>query len=1278
MDYYWECLNKSALPEKVLGMYLLQTLWGKSLAGKIPGSVKLMAPDSVSTLTISHVAADSMVVVPQDLDTEVLKSDETLDSFNADNIADKFNSFECLGIELYDRHDLDKVAFEHFKRTILYHQDKKQFECGIPWMHGSPPADLPSNYYVVLNMFKSTMRKLDNNPVQKEQYRQVHLSEIENDFIERVPENELKDASVQKHFLHHFPVFKKDPNSTTPCRRVFNASFRTKGHISLNDSMLKGPILTPNILKVLMRLRVRKYLMCADVSKAFPRVLLRQLDRNFTCFFIRSNWDDENSPVECFRFKVVMFGSSSSPFLLNATILHLFENTAVLDNLIDCYVDNLFFGLHTVEELTVAMRQAIEVFDLASMPLREWASNSEEMNKTFQDRGIFTKAKANLKTLGYEWNFAEDKWMIAQVSFETENVCKQSLLSNLCSVFDPLGLVNPAIVSARILVQRCWEMGIQWKPSLPQDMVEEWKENVKEISQSLKLQHDRFIGITNLEDVSLHVFGDAGEKSIGVVAYLVSRKATCMFASKLKICPLKFKSFTIPRKELVALCLAVRFARFIVTSLEGLLSFTSINVWSDASTALTWVLSGVPHLERWIRDRVTEVNKVISAFSIKLCYILTDNNPADCLTKYVPDALTASLWNSGPDILLSPSEWTLYKIPEGKRDEIPIYVGHVNVIPVYDGHVDEVPVYVGHVSASNEYSITVPNVSEIASWEELIDATASLNGSRHQPHLRKNAEVLWYKELQSKYFPDVIAYLNAVGTKSTKHIDTKRIMREKKLVAPSICLNLNLFIDSDGVVRLFTSLAGCKYLSYDLRFPILLPRDDHVTRLLVKHFHTINSHAGIQQTLSCVRFQFWIPKLGKIVWQIIKSCVDCKMFFSRHYHVPNPPPLPDFRCDQVDPFSHSGVDMTGHFYVKVGGEVVKRFVILFSCASTRAIHLEVVEDASAEAFCRAFIRFSSRRGVPRLIISDNGTNLKHFSADLLSVSNSTFTKDLLSKEKVDWKFIPVRSAFMGGMYERMIGLFKCLLKRTIGNKLLTLDEFQTVVAYTEAACNDRPLYYVSRQDSGTIPLTPNMLIFGKNIRQCAVSDSALDISDPDYEFGSVGHLNKTCRKLKSTLLHMRKLWCQEYLLALRERDQHRNRNSPGNKYVLLPEKGDAVVFSVGSNLRVGKIVELVPSSDGEVRKVKVESEGHVSLQAVANLRKVEGDAEISPAAEKIDDPAYSHSGLSDDAVRHVIDETPVEVGVSDEPSAPERSRPKRAAAEQAQQRWLGQFLVTLG
>ena len=748
-------------------------------------------------------------------------------------------------------------------------------------MHGLPPPDLPSNYYVVLSMFKSTMRKLDKDPVKREQYRQVHLGEVENDFIERVSVAELSDTSVQKHFLHHFPVYKKDPAATTPCRRVFNASFRTKGHISLNDAMLKGPVLTPNILKVLMRLRIKKFLMCADVSKAFPRVLLRLLDRNFTCFFARSNWEDENSPVECWRFKVVMFGSSSSPFLLNATILHLFENTVTLDKLIDCYVDNLFFGINTAEELMNAMQQAIEVFDHASMPLREWASNSKDMNKIFQDKGIFTKADKHMKTLGYIWEFSDDKWLLSQVTFENGKVTKRSILSFISSLFDPLGLVNPVLVSARVLVQQCWELGIQWDAELPEDLKSTWLEILHDLYCCLVIRHDRFTGISALDDVSLHVFGDAGDKSIGAVAYLVSGRITCMFASKLKVCPVKFKSFTIPRKELVALCIAVRLARFIVPALDDLLRFSSINVWSDSSTALSWVLSGVPHLEIWIRNRVSEVSKVINQLDIKLCYIITNNNPADCLTKHIPDAVSFPLWNQGPEILLSPSDWSLYKVPKGRRDEIPVYVGHI--------------------ISSHSYSIPVKDVLDFTSWSDLVHSTAQMLSSQEpSAEFIRRAERMWYKELQTKFYSDVIEYLKEIGVTPAKHIDTKRIMREKKLVAPSICLSLNLFIDSDGIVRLHTSLADCETLPYDLRFPILLPRDDHVTRLLMRHYHTKNGHAGVQQTLSSLRLNFWIPKLGKIVSQVIKSCSDCRMFFSKHYHVPNPPPLPDFRCGQVD------------------------------------------------------------------------------------------------------------------------------------------------------------------------------------------------------------------------------------------------------------------------------------------------------------------------------------------------------------------------------------------
>ena len=515
------------------------------------------------------------------------------------------------------------------------------------------------------------------------------------------------------------------------------------------------------------------------------------------------------------------------------------------------------------------------------------------------------------------------------------------------------------------------------------------------------------------------------------------------------------------------------------------------------------------------------------------------------------------------------------------------------------------------------------------------------------------------------YFSEELAILSNIQNHATKDSFTKRIVRQNKLVAPSLCINFNLILDQDGLIRLFTSLANSEHINYNTKFPILLPCEDQVTRFLVRDFHVIGGHSGIQQTLNSVRSRFWIPKLGQVVPQIIKSCVNCKIYFSQRYHVPSSPPLPKFRVSDVDPFNFCGVDMTGHFFVKSGTETVKRFVILFACCSSRAMHVEIAEDASAEAFARCFLRFVARRGSPRLLVSDNGTNLVHFSKDLLSISDSSFTKDLMVKERVEWHFIPVRAAFMGGMYERLIGLFKSVIKRSIGRSLLSLDEFSTICAYAEASCNDRPLYYVSRQDTGTLPLTPNMLLFGRNLRQCSIKCSDIDLSDPTYDFGQPGHLNKACKRLKSTLLHFRKIWAKEYLVALRENDQLRNKGSPATKYMIVPNKDDVVVFESGTLLKVGKIVELLPSAGSQdIRKVKVESEGHESIQAVANLRRLESGG-YSDKISFTEDYGEVHTESIDQ-----------ETSAASVPENLPRRNSKRKAAVEAQQRWLGQFLIT--
>ena len=700
-DYFmsFTCPQKNNPPTQILGTWLMNTIFGQCIVGKISGSTRLADSKTVTQLSIVHVATERDELHHPGL----LSTDEDLDSFNANEIVSEFSSFSDIGINLYDREQLDSDASKHFKNTVKYHENLKQFECGIPWIHGSPPQDLPNNKYVVLNMFQSTMRKLDKDFLKRDQYKEVHLSEVANNFIEPVPLSELEDPNVKMHFLHHFPVYKKDTASTTPCRRVFNASFRTKGNISLNDCMLKGPSLTPNILKVQLRMRLKKYLMCADVSKAFLRVLLRYADRNFSCFFVRRVWEDPNSPVDVFRFKVVLFGSTASPFLLNATILHLFECNDMFDFLMDCYVDNLFFELDSADELMEAMNKAIRLFDSASMPLREWASNSDVMNGKFKELGIFTKSKSKMKTLGYIWDFEADKLTLAQVNFEVENVCKRSMFSNFCSVYDPMGLVTPVSIRAKVVAQSCWSLGIQWDPPVPEDIKSKWVEVVQDLKEALELQHPRFVGMSMDENISLHVFADAGNKSLGAVAYIVSSNSSCMFASKAKVCPLKFDSFTIPRKELVALSVGTRLAKFIIMSVEGLLSFSTVVLWSDSSNALTWTLSGVPHEQIFIRNRVDEINVKREKFQMKLCYILTDNNPADCLTKHIPGALTSDLWLQGPQVLKDPANWSQYSPPKDKVDEIPVYIGNV----------------------VKSYSLKVENVSDMQTLNELLIATAT-------------------------------------------------------------------------------------------------------------------------------------------------------------------------------------------------------------------------------------------------------------------------------------------------------------------------------------------------------------------------------------------------------------------------------------------------------------------------------------------------------------------------------------------------------------------------
>ena len=125
-----------------------------------------------------------------------------------------------------------------------------------------------------------------------------------------------------------------------------------------------------------------------------------------------------------------------------------------------------------------------------------------------------------------------------------------------------------------------------------------------------------------------------------------------------------------------------------------------------------------------------------------------------------------------------------------------------------------------------------------------------------------------------------------------------------------------------------------------------------------------------------------------MVKKVLKSCVICNKLEGVSYLSVTPPDLPSFRTSDEPPFSHTGVDFAGPLYVNCNGQVDKAYVCLFTCSSTRAIHLELAPDLSVSSFLLLFHRSVSRRGLPVTLISDNAKTFKRSAKEILKIVRS--------------------------------------------------------------------------------------------------------------------------------------------------------------------------------------------------------------------------------------------------------------------------------------------------
>ena len=259
----------------------------------------------------------------------------------------------------------------------------------------------------------------------------------------------------------------------------------------------------------------------------------------------------------------------------------------------------------------------------------------------------------------------------------------------------------------------------------------------------------------------------------------------------------------------------------------------------------------------------------------------------------------------------------------------------------------------------------------------------------------------------------------------------------------------------------------------------------------------------------------------------------------------------------------------------------KSYVCLFTCASTRAVHIELVQSLTVESFIQALRRFCARRGLPATLISDNAKTFKSASKEAKKLLRSPRLAEYFKLKDVQWRFIVELAPFQGGFWERLIRCTKRCLTKVVGRAFLSYYELETILAEIDNVINSRPLTYLFDDTEGiSYPLTPSQLINGRNLN-CLPNDAQFEIV---HTYESLSKRGKYHRKLLS---HFSTRWKNEYLLSLLE--AYRPKESMLN---LIIEVNEVCLLrneqSKRSFWKLCRVVELLPGSDGSVRAARVE------------------------------------------------------------------------------------------
>ena len=617
-DYYWSLISgkivKSSLNDNLVAM---ETKLGWVVSGALCG-------EGNRSYLSGLVNSDHVIRI------------DCVSSSRLDEEVSKFWDLDTVGIRPHEG-----STYDDFYDTITRNAENR-YEIQLPFKQNHPI--IHDNYKNSEARLMKLYEKLKDNRKLMKEYDDIFQEQKSFGIIEEAPDTTKPGES---YYMPHRAVIRED-KLTTKVRVVFDASSKSAGP-SLNDCLYKGPQLTPLLYDVLLRFRAHEIALTSDITKAFSQISVDTQDRDYLRFLWFDNIFSEQPTVVRNRFARMVFGVTSSPFGLNGTIRkhaksYQFDEKFYQSVIQSFFVDDFVGGEQTINTTLELFKKLRLRFLEGHFWLRKWRTNNETLRSRIKEITQEKTYETNNeeKILGLAWNDKKDIFIydFSNIIEMTKSMqpTKRNLLKILSSFYDPLGIIQPILISLKILLQQIHKSKIGWDDELVDSLKEGWLKCLSEIEEFERIEVDRrfeeVMRVTRLFGVNFMVLVTLVIKHFGACVYVRSvclsgRVNVKLLTSKSRVAPLK--DCTIPRLELMGNLLLATLVTSVKKALENTVELHKTVFWTDSQVTLAWIKSYKKEFKTFVENRLQKIRELTNASD--WFYVKSAENPADIITK---------------------------------------------------------------------------------------------------------------------------------------------------------------------------------------------------------------------------------------------------------------------------------------------------------------------------------------------------------------------------------------------------------------------------------------------------------------------------------------------------------------------------------------------------------------------------------------------------------------------------------------------------------------------